>query len=152
MQPQILVGFDFSSASQKALVWAADLQRTTQGKSVHVIYVVNPLPVVAAAETASLSLLSPEDIATIRGALTEAVQKVSVEATSEILISGSPGAALVEAARQLKSDLIVLGTHGRGALSRLLVGSVAEYVLRHASVPVLTIRESTAPLRSVEAA
>jgi len=52
MQPQILVGFDFSSASQKALVWAADLQRTTQGKSVHVIYVVNPLPVVAAAETA----------------------------------------------------------------------------------------------------
>jgi len=46
----------------------------------------------------------------------------------------------------------VLGTHGRGALSRLLVGSVAEYVLRHASVPVLTIRESTAPLRSVEAA
>jgi nucleotide-binding universal stress UspA family protein len=144
MQPQILVGFDFGSASQKALDWAADLQRTVHGVPFHVVYVVNALPTVSSPETASISMLSPLDIANIRSALTAAVRKVSDSATCELIISGSAGAAIVESARQTGADLIVLGTHGRGALSRFFVGSVAEYVLRHATAPVLTIRESPA--------
>jgi nucleotide-binding universal stress UspA family protein len=152
MKPQILVGFDFSTASQKALEWAADLQGTVQGKPIHVIYVVNPLPTVSTPETASLSLLSPEDLAGIRASLAATVKKVSTTATSELIISGAAGAAIVEASRVLKSDLIVLGTHGRGVLSRFFVGSVAEYVLRHATAPVLTIRELPAQVHAAEAA
>jgi nucleotide-binding universal stress UspA family protein len=141
MQPQILVAYDFSSASERALAWAADLQRTLRGKPLQVIYVANPLPTVAAPETASISILSPEDVAALEASLAAAVHNVTSIATTQVIVSGSPGAAILETARKLHADMIVAGTHGRSALSRFFVGSVAEYVLRHANVPVVTVRE-----------
>src|SRR4029453_11201549 len=57
-----------------------------------------------------------------------------------VLTSNSPAAAIVEEAEEEGVDLIVLGTHGRGAIGHLLVGSVAERVVRTASCPVLTVR------------
>jgi nucleotide-binding universal stress UspA family protein len=52
---------------------------------------------------------------------------------------GKPAAKLVEGARIWPADLIVMGTHGRGRVEKLLVGSVAEGVLRHAPCPVLVV-------------
>jgi universal stress protein A len=150
MKPQILVGFDFSTASQKGLAWAADLQQTLHGKPLQVVYVVNPMPGALAAEAPAMAVVSPADIAEFQVSLAESVRKAGCSATIEVILSGDPGLAIVEAAQRLKSDLIVLGTHGRGALSRFFVGSVAEYVLRHSTVPVLTIRE--APAAEVSAA
>jgi nucleotide-binding universal stress UspA family protein len=152
MQPQILVGFDFSSISQKALAWAADLQHTLQGRPLQIVYVVNPLPTASAPEATSIRLVSAADVAEYRASLAEEARKAGCTATVEVILSGAPGAAIVEAAHRLKSDLIVLGTHGRGALSRLFVGSVAEYVLRHSTIPVLTIREQPAVAIAVAAA
>jgi nucleotide-binding universal stress UspA family protein len=152
MKPQILVGFDFSTAAHKAMEWAADLQRTVQGKPFHAIFVINPLPSPVLPETASLGILSAEEIDGYRRSLAAAVKKVSEAATSEVVLSGAPGAAILETARMTKADLIVLGTHGRGALSRLFAGSVAEYVLRHANVPVLTIREAAEAARRADGA
>jgi nucleotide-binding universal stress UspA family protein len=56
------------------------------------------------------------------------------------LSQGDPAAEILRLAQETHCDLIVMGTHGRTGLARLLVGSVAEEVLRRASCPVLTLR------------
>jgi nucleotide-binding universal stress UspA family protein len=60
--------------------------------------------------------------------------------------SGRPDEEIVAAARDAGADLIAMSTHGRSGLGRLLFGSVAEQVLRHADVPVLMIRHTAAGL------
>jgi nucleotide-binding universal stress UspA family protein len=57
---------------------------------------------------------------------------------------GQPGEAIVEAAGAEGADIIVVGTRGRGGLGRMLLGSVSEYVVRHAPVPVLVVRPGAA--------
>ena len=56
------------------------------------------------------------------------------------VLEGHPADVILETAKKLKSDLIVMGTHGRRGLDRLLLGSVAERVLRLSPVPVMTVR------------
>ena len=56
------------------------------------------------------------------------------------VVGGPPGPAIVQSAQGWNADLIVMGTHGRTGLSRLLMGSVAEHVIRNAACPVLTIK------------
>jgi nucleotide-binding universal stress UspA family protein len=56
------------------------------------------------------------------------------------IVEGEPASAILDAARDLSADIIVLGSHGRTGLSRLLMGSVAEHVVRHATCPVLTVK------------
>ncbi len=58
---------------------------------------------------------------------------------------GIPSDEIVTAARDLHADLIVIGTHGRSGLSRVLFGSVTERVMRHAPCPVLTVRPQPRP-------
>jgi len=53
---------------------------------------------------------------------------------------GEPGEAIVEAAEAESADLIVVGTHGRGAVGRLFLGSVSDHVVRHARCPVMVVR------------
>jgi nucleotide-binding universal stress UspA family protein len=55
---------------------------------------------------------------------------------------GEPGEAIVEAAEAESADLIVVGTHGRGAVGRLFLGSVSDHVVRHARCPVMVVRPS----------
>jgi nucleotide-binding universal stress UspA family protein len=61
-------------------------------------------------------------------------------AVEHCLCVGDPAAEIVALAREAKADLIVMGTHGRAGVGRLLLGSVAEAVLRHAPCPVLTLK------------
>jgi nucleotide-binding universal stress UspA family protein len=61
---------------------------------------------------------------------------------------GSPAASIIDAAKAHKADLIVMSTHGRSGLGRLVFGSVAESVLRGTTVPILLRRPSEAPLAS----
>jgi len=58
---------------------------------------------------------------------------------------GDPASAILEAARELRPDLIVVATHGRTGLSHAFLGGVAERVLRESPVPVLTFRKHGAP-------
>jgi mono/diheme cytochrome c family protein len=74
----------------------------------------------------------------------------NVRVTTEVLF-GSPAYSIVEAASANKADLIVMGTHGHGAVMHALMGNVAERVVRTASCPVLTIREPKAVKQSVQA-
>jgi nucleotide-binding universal stress UspA family protein len=59
---------------------------------------------------------------------------------------GPPAAAIVEAATTQRADLIVMSTHGRSGLGRLILGSVAESVLRGTTTPILIVRADSAPL------
>ncbi len=63
-----------------------------------------------------------------------------------LVISGDPAERVLETARGLAADLIVMGTHGHRGLSRLVLGSVAERVVRESPVPVLSVHV-TAPVR-----
>ena len=56
------------------------------------------------------------------------------------LVRGDAAAEILRATREVQGDLIVMGTHGRTGLGRLLMGSVAETILRGADCPVLTVR------------
>ena len=62
------------------------------------------------------------------------------------IYEGDPPHQIVAAAKDWRADLIVLGTHGRGAIVRLLLGSTAEWVVRHAPCPVMTVSHSSAGL------
>jgi nucleotide-binding universal stress UspA family protein len=62
-----------------------------------------------------------------------------------VIREGSPRQEILSQAADLGVDLIVMGTHGRTGLAHLLFGSVAEHVVRHARVPVFTIRCLEAP-------
>jgi len=60
---------------------------------------------------------------------------------------GDAGESIVEASEAETADLIVVGTHGRGAVGRLFLGSVSDHVVRHARCPVMVVRptRTTAP-------
>jgi len=60
------------------------------------------------------------------------------------VLVGDPYEKLIEIARSLTPDLIVMSTHGRGGVAHLVMGSVAEKVVRHAPCPVLVVRRTTA--------
>jgi universal stress protein A len=62
--------------------------------------------------------------------------------TSFLIWEGDPAESIVEAARSERADVIVVGSHGRGALGRALIGSVSDQVVRHAPCPVLVVRST----------
>jgi nucleotide-binding universal stress UspA family protein len=88
----------------------------------------------------------PEEITTLvtqegRRLLDGVRQRLSLEASVlEFLESGDPTVEIVKAAKAWPADLIVIGSHGRGGLDRMMLGSVAEAVMRRAPCPVLVIR------------
>ena len=57
-----------------------------------------------------------------------------------MLRRGVPFVEIIDSARKCKADLIVMGTHGRTGLRQMLIGSVAEKVMRHAPCPVMTVK------------
>jgi nucleotide-binding universal stress UspA family protein len=57
-----------------------------------------------------------------------------------LIWDGSPGEAIVDVANSEQVDMVVVGSHGRGPVGRALVGSVSDYVVRHAPCPVLVVR------------
>ena len=150
MKPQILVPYDFGPASARALVWAGDLQRSLGGLPIHVIHVLNPTPI--AAIEAVVPALSEDEIGPVRTALRDVVEELGIVATTEVLLAALPATAILEAALRLKADLIVMGTHGRGGLRRVALGSVAEFVVRHARCPVVTLRAQAADEQPARAA
>ena len=64
-----------------------------------------------------------------------------VVAADTLVRTGAPTEEIVNAAKKLPADIIVISTHGRGGLKHVLLGSVAERVVRHAPCPVLVVRE-----------
>lgn len=136
----ILVPTDGSREVERALEYAFDLARM-HNATIRALYVVNAagyggLPMEAALEGVSDALRDEGRSAVGR---VEELAPDDVTVDTEVL-EGSPSQVIVEEADPTECDLIVMGTHGRGGIDRLLLGSVTERVVRRASVPVLTVQ------------
>jgi nucleotide-binding universal stress UspA family protein len=137
----ILVPLDFEDPSQEALDVGLTLALTFDAKLT--VFHAWDLPVYS---YAGLSYLPP-DVATV---VEEAAETMLASAmgpvvkrlprADSVLVRGPPAVEILDATARLKVDLIVMGTHGRRGVSRMLLGSVAEKVVRSSPVPVLTIR------------
>jgi len=135
----ILVPTDLSSESKRALHYALSFAKEF-GASVTLLHVVHA-KCTALGRASDLAL---EDELR-RGGASQlnalAHRFLGDEVPCDLLVRiGNPAAEIVSVARGLKSDLIVISTHGRTGLKHLLLGSVAETVLRHAPCPVLIVR------------
>ena len=139
----ILVPVDFSETSNHALAYAQTVAKTL-GASVHVLHVIlDPHSQDWSVEVPEMNL----------GRLIESWQtdaqkrldELTIDAPGERVIAiGQPFSEITRYAETHEIDLIVMGTHGRGAVGHMLLGSVAEKVVRRAPCPVLTVRESAA--------
>ena len=141
----ILVATDFSEPSDAALTYGRALARTFEA-TLHVVHIVgNVSSVVYGAEgyTASIPELQQELEDEARKQLDDLLidnDPQPLPTRRVLLTSNAPASAIVDYAGRERIDLIVTGTHGRGAMAHLLMGSVAERVVRTAPCPVLTVR------------
>lgn len=139
---KILVPVDFSAASEAALGYALDLAERL-GHEVVVLHALGP-PAVPVLD--GMIIPGPAELAEhIRAAgdrldaMLKRIDRAGVSVLSKV-VQGAPAAEIVRFARDEGCELIVMGTHGRTGWSRLALGSVAELVVRTATVPVLTVR------------
>ncbi len=140
---RILVPLDFSANSDRALSYARGLAQRF-GASLHLVHVCEvpnvhlAIPDGYAVAYGDWSQRRGDEAARELGRIADWMRDCRV--TTEVLF-GSPAPAIVEAAAKNESDLIVMSTHGHGAAIRLVMGAVADRVVRTAPCPVLTIRE-----------
>ena len=142
----ILVPVDFSTHSKLSLQYALTLA-SRFGASVELFHVVeDPVSTSAvAAEGVVVDLTEMRDLLVRDGErqLEEyrgGVDHLTVPVLTTVRL-GSPAPTIIEYARAAAIDLIVMGTRGRGGFAHLFLGSVAERVIRHASCPVVTMRD-----------
>jgi nucleotide-binding universal stress UspA family protein len=142
---KVVVATDFSEPSQAALAYGRELARNF-GASLTVLHVVDNI-LMRAYGSDGIVLADSELQREIEGAAQRQVDSLlfdedrnTLGATGATITSNAPAAAIVTYARETGADLLVLGTHGRGAVAHFLMGSVAERVVRTAPCPVLTVR------------
>ncbi len=139
----ILVATDFSEPSANALNYGRDLARSYNA-ALHVLHVTEDVLVRYSPEA---SFVIPEMQAdldriaerSLAAAITDDDRR-TLKVVTALERAGSPANAVVEYAKRHHVDLIIVGTHGRGGVQHLLMGSVAERVVRTAPCPVLTVR------------
>ncbi|MDL5361439.1 universal stress protein [Halalkalicoccus sp. NIPERK01] len=141
MYDRILVPTDGSAGVERAIEQAVALA-SVHGATIHAVFVVNTasfasLPMETSWEGVSDMLREDGEEALERVREIAEGRDVPVETA---LIEGTPSKEVVRYAEEEGCDLIVMGTHGRGGIDRLLLGSVAERVVRGSPVPVLTVR------------
>lgn len=146
MYDRVLVPTDGSAEVEQAIRHAAELS-ATHGATLDTVYVVNTtsfatLPMESSWEGVGDVLRADGEAALDRVRAIAEEYDVPVEGT---IRDGSPAAEIVRHAEDTDCDLIVMGTHGRGGIDRLLLGSVTERVVRSSTVPVLTVQVGSTP-------
>ncbi|MEN3336400.1 MAG: hypothetical protein V7647_76 [Acidobacteriota bacterium] len=142
---KILVATDFGPESETAVRYGRELARGFGGE-LHVLHVTENL-FSRVLDAYSYAGLSPDVQAEIERSSQEHTEELlseedrrELKAVAVTATSNNPAAAIVEYAGDHGIDLIVVGTHGRGPLGHLMLGNVAERVVRTAPCPVLTVR------------
>lgn len=146
MYQRILVPVDGSACARRGLSEAIALARLT-GARIRLVHVIDE-PLVAIGSEVGATV-SADLLKTVR----EAAQRVLADATETVKLAGIPVDdqlldsfdgrlcdLVIAAARSWSADLVVIGTHGRRGVGRLLLGSDAEQILRLSPVPVLLVR------------
>jgi nucleotide-binding universal stress UspA family protein len=142
---RILVATDFGEASEAALNYGRELARmfSAQLDVLHVADNVLTRGFGAEGYVANYPELQHDVEEAAQRSLDAAVSgedRTMLRARPIVVTSNTPAMAIVSYAKDANVDLIVMGTHGRGAMAHLLMGSVAERVVRTAPCPVLTVR------------
>lgn len=144
----IVVAVDFSDATPGVLE-QAKLHARSHGARLHLIHVIEPEPGYAAYgftpnEVPALQAYQGEARRRAADKLRQLAKEVSVglpDAAAQIA-EGSPLRCIADCVAEQKADLLVLGSHGHGAIASLLLGSVAEGMVRRALVPTLVVPAS----------
>lgn len=135
----ILVPVDFSEPSVEAIRTALEL--VNDPASVHVLHVLDEIE-----HTAPAVLFGEFDEPARKQRagefLSEFLKRHELTGLTELVQVGNPGIAITDYAKQSDADLVVMPSHGHHGLRRILLGSVAERVLRHAECPVLVLRRA----------
>ncbi len=143
---RILVPTDFSRSSLKAVDYAVDLAKQNQAELI-LVHIIEPMSYAVPRYLPEPTALLEEQRKRAQDALDRLTERVSARyprCRSEVHL-GVVYQRIAELARTLKADLIVIATHGRTGLAHMLIGSVAERVVRMAACPVLTVRSPLHP-------
>jgi nucleotide-binding universal stress UspA family protein len=139
----ILVPIDFSTYAEQALDYAITLGKQLQAR-VTLLHVIQP-PLVAGADMGAWP--SQTYIEELEAAITSDLEGYLARVTTAglqgemVVVHGTPFQEIINTAKARQVDLIVMGTHGRTGLTHVLLGSVAERVVRQAPCPVLVVRQ-----------
>lgn len=134
---KILVPIDLSPASEEALAYARSLAARV-GATIELLHAVDPRGVDG--------LLGPADPTVWHGVLDRAqarLEALAAAGEAGTVIEGRPADIIIDHAHAARADLIVIGSVGRSGVTRFLLGSVAEEVVRGAPCPVLVVRRGT---------
>lgn len=135
----ILLATDGSPASTAATVHAIELATGLHARLLVMSVVSVPELTAMTAPFPDVLGDAQQEAETIVRGVVDHAREAGVEATY-LIWEGRPGDAIMAAAESEHVDLIVVGSHGRSAVGRFFLGSVSEYVVRHAHVPVLVVR------------
>ena len=134
---KILFATDFSTTANEALDFAASLAKESGAK----LLIVHVAELPMAYGTGEMYYGLPEpDTADLHRMLNAVIPTNPAVPYEHRMLSGNPSSEIVELATAEGVDLIVMSTHGRTGLTRALMGSVAEVVVRRATCPVLTLK------------
>jgi nucleotide-binding universal stress UspA family protein len=141
---RVLVPLDGSDLAESAVTTAGEMARPG----------IATLILIRAAEAHTFPGVDPTDAQvqvvreaeTYLAAMAERLKQQGITKVETSVWYGPAAGAIVDAARARKADLIVMTTHGRGGLGRLILGSVAESVLRGTTTPILLLRAPGAPI------
>jgi nucleotide-binding universal stress UspA family protein len=154
MRRTIICPVDFSEGSESALDYAAGLARML-GNDLELVHVFQ-VPAVALPDGAFVA--SPTYLANLTSRAQQELETSRARVADDglhvttVLLQGMPASSIVDHADPERASMIVMGTHGKTGLRRLLLGSVAEQVVRSSRVPVLTVRNPPPPERSARPA
>jgi universal stress protein A len=138
---KILYATDFSTAGQTALEMATALARDRDAKLV-IVHVEEPPTAYGGGELYyGIDMPDPQELQRMLAQVLPTDPKVGFE---HKLVMGSPAGGILHIAEKEGVEMIVMSTHGRTGLTRMLMGSVAEEVVRKAKCPVLTVKAAPA--------
>ncbi|KAL1190489.1 Universal stress protein A-like protein [Cardamine amara subsp. amara] len=147
---QVMVAIDESKCSQHALQWTLEYLKDSIADSAFIIFTAQP--------PLDLSCVYASPYAAVPGELITSMQEIykndalnrleegnkicaAVGVTpKKVLENGNPKETICDAVEKLGVDLLVVGSHGKGALQRTFLGSVSNYCVNHAKCPVLVVR------------
>jgi nucleotide-binding universal stress UspA family protein len=135
----LLVPIDFSRCSEQALDYACELADKVGGATIHLVHALG-IDVPDLGITITEHMI--KDLEHSNRAAVEAVVRARPKAkfATPVIRSGDARDAILDTAERIHADLIIMGTHGRRGITRAVLGSVAESVVRRATCPVLTVR------------
>ncbi len=142
----VLVPVDFSDASREAIRVGLELAESPD--RVHLVHVLPPLDSISPGVVWG-EITDERRANSVRAFFKEFAQREGIPPEVTLVVRiGDPGLDVAEYAGEIAADLIIVSSHGYHGIRRLLMGSTAERILRHAPCPVLVLRRTDEPRKS----